>query len=89
MVLEFPDAAGWESWLGANHQSQPKAWLRIGKRHSGAALLAITDALDVALCFGWIDGQRKANDDVSFLQRYSPAGRAAPGRGSTSRRSRC
>ena len=47
-----------------------EAWLRIGKRHSGAALLTITDALDVALCFGWIDGQRKANDEVSFLQRY-------------------
>ncbi len=48
------------------------AWLRIGKRHSGTALLSISDALDGALCFGWIDGQRKALDDVSFLQRYCP-----------------
>jgi uncharacterized protein YdeI (YjbR/CyaY-like superfamily) len=45
--------------------------LRIGKRHSEAALITIAEALDVALCFGWIDGQRKAFDEASFLQRYS------------------
>ncbi len=70
-VLEFPDAAGWESWLAAQHDVQHEAWLRIGKRHSGIALLTIAEALDVALCYGWIDGQRKALDDDSFLQRYS------------------
>ena len=70
-LLEFADAAGWESWLAAHHADQTEAWLRIGKRHSGMARLTITDALDVALCFGWIDGQRKRYDDVSFLQRYS------------------
>ena len=70
-VLEFPDAADWESWLAAWHGERTEAWLRIGKRHSGMALLTITDALDVALCYGWIDGQRKSLDDVSFLQRYS------------------
>lgn len=69
--LEFPDAAGWESWLAAQHNVQTEAWLRIGKRHSGIALIPIADALDVALCYGWIDGQRKAYDDESFLQRYS------------------
>lgn len=70
-VLEFPDAAGWESWLDAQHEVRAEAWLRIGKRASGIPLLMIADALDVALCFGWIDGQRRAYDDVSFLQRYS------------------
>ena len=70
-VLEFQDAAGWESWLAAEHTGQTEAWLRIGKRHSGMALLTITKSLDVALCYGWIDGQRKSLDDVSFLQRYS------------------
>jgi uncharacterized protein YdeI (YjbR/CyaY-like superfamily) len=70
-VLEFPDAAGWESWLAAHHAASGDAWLRIAKKHSGIALLTLPDALDVALCFGWIDGQRKSHDAVSFLQRYS------------------
>lgn len=70
-VLEFPDVAGWESWLGAQHGVQAEAWLRIAKRHSRIALIEIKDALDVALCYGWIDGQRRGHDDVSFLQRYS------------------
>ena len=70
-VLDFPDAAAWESWLAAHHDRQPEAWLRIAKRHSGLALVTIAEALDVALCYGWIDGQRRAHDDDSFLQRYS------------------
>ena len=70
-VLDFPDAANWESWLAAQHEVQAEAWLRIAKRHSGIATITIADALDAALCYGWIDGQRKAYDDVSFLQRFS------------------
>ncbi len=71
-VLDFPDAAGWDAWLAAQHGVRAEAWLRIAKRHSGIATITIAEALDVALCHGWIDGQRKALDDVSFLQRYSP-----------------
>ncbi|PSL07027.1 uncharacterized protein YdeI (YjbR/CyaY-like superfamily) [Haloactinopolyspora alba] len=70
-VLEFPDADGWEAWLAANHDTRTEAWLRIGKRHAGVTLITITDALDVALCYGWIDGQRRKHDEVSYLQRYS------------------
>jgi uncharacterized protein YdeI (YjbR/CyaY-like superfamily) len=70
-VLDFPDVAAWESWLEAQDGEQSEAWLRIAKRHSGISTITIADALDVALCFGWIDGQRKSHDDVSFLQRYS------------------
>lgn len=69
-VLEFVDGAAWEAWLDANHADRPDAWLRIAKRHSGLDRIAIGDALDSALCFGWIDGQRRAYDDDSFLQRY-------------------
>ena len=69
--LEFRSALEWESWLGANQLEQSEAWLLIGKRRSGAALITIEEALDVALCHGWIDGQRKSYDDLSFLQRYS------------------
>lgn len=70
-VLDFPDAARWESWLAAQHGVRAEAWLRIAKRHSGIASVTPAEALDVALCYGWIDGQRTAHDDVSFLQRYS------------------
>jgi uncharacterized protein YdeI (YjbR/CyaY-like superfamily) len=48
-----------------------EAWLRIAKRHSGIASVTPAEALDVALCYGWIDGQRRAHDDVWFLQRFS------------------
>lgn len=70
-VLDFPDAGAWESWLAAHHEVRAEAWLRIAKRHSGIATITITEALDVALCYGWIDGQRKGHDNASFLQRYS------------------
>jgi uncharacterized protein YdeI (YjbR/CyaY-like superfamily) len=70
-VLDFPDAASWETWLAAHHNVQPEAWLRIAKRHSGQVSVTVAEALEVALCYGWIDGQRKAHDDLSFLQRYS------------------
>ncbi|HEY5882703.1 MAG TPA: YdeI/OmpD-associated family protein [Nakamurella sp.] len=71
-ILELPDAAAWDAWLSANHADTAQAWLRIAKRGSGLPVIAIADALDVALCWGWIDGQRRSGDDVSFLQRYCP-----------------
>ncbi|MCW0216529.1 MAG: YdeI/OmpD-associated family protein [Pseudonocardia sp.] len=69
-VLDFADPAGWETWLERN-RDRSAAWLRIARRRSGLATITISDALDGALCFGWIDGQRRSLDDVSFLQRYS------------------
>jgi uncharacterized protein YdeI (YjbR/CyaY-like superfamily) len=69
--LDLPDAAAWQVWLDAHHDAGRAAWLRIAKKHSGIATISISDALEVALCYGWIDGHRKALDDVSFLQRYS------------------
>ena len=71
-ILEFQTGADWEQWLEANHAVEPEAWLRIAKRSSKLPGIAIAEALDGALCFGWIDGQRRSNDDDSFLQRYSP-----------------
>jgi uncharacterized protein YdeI (YjbR/CyaY-like superfamily) len=70
-VLDLPDEAGWESWLAAHHGVRAEAWLRIAKKHSGIASVTPEEAIEVALCFGWIDGQRKARDDASFLQRFS------------------
>jgi len=69
---EFPDAEAWDAWLAGHHADTSEAWLRIAKRGSGIATLAIAEALDVALCWGWIDGQRRRHDEGSFAQRYCP-----------------
>ncbi|MFE4195626.1 YdeI family protein [Paenarthrobacter sp. NPDC056912] len=70
-LLRFASGTDWEAWLSENHEDQPEAWLLIGKKNSGAGLISIQDALDGALCFGWIDGQRRGFDEKTFLQRYS------------------
>jgi uncharacterized protein YdeI (YjbR/CyaY-like superfamily) len=70
-VLEFSSVVEWAAWLEAHRGQTGEAWLRIGKRNTALALITIVDAGDVGLCFGWIDGQRKAFDEDSFLQRYS------------------
>ncbi|MBL3688103.1 OmdA domain containing protein [Leucobacter zeae] len=75
--LVFSAGAEWETWLEAHHADASEAWLRIAKRRSRAPGLTIEEALDGALCFGWIDGQRRSHDDESFLQRYSPRRRTS------------
>jgi len=59
-------------WLGANHVKSDGIWLRIFKKHSGKASIAYAEALDEALCHGWIDGQRKPCDEKSWIQRFTP-----------------
>jgi uncharacterized protein YdeI (YjbR/CyaY-like superfamily) len=70
--LSFASAAEWEAWLEANHDSSEGVWLKIAKKGSEKASVTIADALDVCLCFGWIDSRREALDDDYFLQRYTP-----------------
>ena len=71
-VLAFTDATQWESWLAKHHEQSAGLWLLIAKKGSDRKLITISDALDVALCYGWIDSQRKGYDANSYLQRYSP-----------------
>lgn len=71
-IHEFTTGSEWESWLETYRVDGTKAWLRIRRARADLELVAIGDALDGALCFGWIDGQRLSFDDQSFLQRYSP-----------------
>src|SRR5215218_9230272 len=73
-IKSFRTAAAFESWLSANHDTQPELWLKIHKKGSGLASITPGEALDIALCWGWIDGIRKSFDESSFLQRYSPRG---------------
>ena len=71
-IKSFRSEAAFEKWLGANHAKETELWLRIYKKASGTPSVTNAQAIDVALCWGWIDGVRKALDEVSFLQRFSP-----------------
>jgi uncharacterized protein YdeI (YjbR/CyaY-like superfamily) len=70
-MMHFADAAAWEEWLAAHHHDADAVWLRIARKGAPVTTVTITEALDVALCHGWIDGRRKALDEHFFLQRYS------------------
>jgi uncharacterized protein YdeI (YjbR/CyaY-like superfamily) len=74
-IKSFRNAAAFSRWLSANHDRQPELWLKIYKKASGIPTVTLAEALDVALCWGWIDGIRKGLDDEAFLQRYTPRGR--------------
>ena len=71
-IRSFRSASTFEKWLAANHARETEVWLKIHKKASGLPTITVAEALDVALCWGWIDGIRKGLDDRSFLQRYTP-----------------
>lgn len=74
-VHEFADGDAFYDWLAANHDRAPEVWIRIFKVKSGVASVTPAQAIDAALCWGWIDAVRKGLDEVSFLQRYTPRGK--------------
>jgi uncharacterized protein YdeI (YjbR/CyaY-like superfamily) len=71
-VIAFRDAAEFETWLAENVDRGAGVWLKIAKKGSGIASLTDDEAVDIGLCYGWISGQRKALDDVYYLQKYVP-----------------
>lgn len=71
-VHTFTNAGEWHAWLKRNHAKSGGVWLRIGKKNSGLVTLAYDEAVETALCHGWIDAIRKAYDEVSFVQRFTP-----------------
>lgn len=71
-IRSFVTAAAFEKWLSVNHNRASELWLKIHKKDSGLRTVTYAEALDVALCWGWIDGLRKAYDATSFLQRFTP-----------------
>ena len=71
-IRDFPDAAAFERWLRTNHDKADEIWLKIHKKESGLPTVTYAEALDIALCWGWIDGQKKTFDEMSFLQRFCP-----------------
>jgi uncharacterized protein YdeI (YjbR/CyaY-like superfamily) len=71
-VLPFPSAQDWESWLEENHQTSDGMWMKIAKKASGIPSVSYQEAVEVALCFGWIDGQKGSYDEQWFLQKFTP-----------------
>lgn len=74
-IREFVDADAFYRWLAENHDKADELWIKIHKLGSGLPSITAKEAIDVVLCWGWIDGIRKGFDDKSFLQRYTPRGR--------------
>lgn len=72
LVEAFPTPEAWESWLDEHHETSPGIWLKLAKKQSGIASVTHPEALEVALCYGWIDGQRNKLDDDWYTQLFTP-----------------
>jgi uncharacterized protein YdeI (YjbR/CyaY-like superfamily) len=73
-VKLFTTASAWETWLSKNAARSKGLWLQIAKKGTTLRSLTYNEALEMALCYGWIDGQKKALDGESWLQRFTPRG---------------
>ncbi len=71
-VILFKSAQAWERWLEEHHATSPGVWLKIAKKGTGNESVSYAEALNVALCFGWIDGQANKFDDEYWLQKFTP-----------------
>jgi uncharacterized protein YdeI (YjbR/CyaY-like superfamily) len=73
-VQLFKDKKAWKAWLSKNHLTSSGLWLRIAKKAASIKTLSYGEALEVALCYGWIDGQKKTYDEITWLQKFTPRG---------------
>jgi uncharacterized protein YdeI (YjbR/CyaY-like superfamily) len=71
-IIAFKDSTLWRRWLDDNHSKIDGVWLRIYKKASNVLTVNYAEALDEALCYGWIDGQKKSYDEESYLQKFTP-----------------
>jgi uncharacterized protein YdeI (YjbR/CyaY-like superfamily) len=73
-TLLFAQPQDWRAWLDEHHASSSGIWLRLAKKASGIQSITYPEALEVALCYGWIDGQKKSFDESTWLQKFTPRG---------------
>ncbi|MBC7957472.1 MAG: YdeI/OmpD-associated family protein [Cytophagales bacterium] len=73
-VLLFKTPAAWERWLAKHHGQSKGLWVRMAKKDSGLASITYPEALQAALCYGWIDGQKKGEDEQYWQQKFTPRG---------------
>lgn len=71
-TIEFKSSEAFENWLIKNNDNSIGLWLKIYKKDSGKKTISYAEALDVALCFGWIDGQKNSYDEQAYLQKFCP-----------------
>jgi uncharacterized protein YdeI (YjbR/CyaY-like superfamily) len=71
-VLSFASRAEWDAWLAAEHETSTGVWLKLARKSSGVASVTYPEAVEVALCYGWIDGQSKSVDEKYWVQRFTP-----------------
>ncbi len=71
-AFEFASAGAFATWLDGNHTSAPGIWLKIARKGSARPSVSYAEALEAALCFGWIDAQKRPGDDAFWLQRFTP-----------------
>jgi uncharacterized protein YdeI (YjbR/CyaY-like superfamily) len=71
-IVTFPTRGAWSRWLTAHHASSPGVWIELAKKASGRKSVTYAEAVEVALCFGWIDGQGRGKDELSWLQKFTP-----------------
>ena len=71
-ALTFASPAAWETWLAERHATAPGVWLKLAKKATGIESITYAEALDVALCYGWIDSQKRSFDAAYWLQRFTP-----------------
>ncbi|MDT5364860.1 MAG: hypothetical protein QOC69_6622 [Mycobacterium sp.] len=71
-VLDVRSPAQWEQWLEVNHDTVTEVWLRLFNKGAGDVPLPYAEAVEIALCFGWIDSLARGHDEVSRIQRFSP-----------------
>ena len=72
--LAFANQKAWSAWLDENHAQSAGVWLRIAKTSSGLESVSYAEALEEALCYGWIDGQKRSLDESAWLQKFTPRG---------------
>lgn len=74
-IVEFQRRKDWERWLRKNHRSSTGVWLRIAKKNSASSSVSYAEALEEALCYGWIDGQKRPDSEQAWLQKFTPRGK--------------
>jgi len=72
--LQFPSQKDWQDWLGTHHSKSSGVWLRLAKKGSAIQSVSYGEALEAALCYGWIDAQKKGESEQAWLQRFTPRG---------------
>ncbi|HQV95446.1 MAG TPA: hypothetical protein PLF41_13365, partial [Anaerolineales bacterium] len=74
LILPFANKKKWTEWLAKQHSKSVGLWLKLAKKDSGIASVTYDEAVEVALCYGWIDGQKKGFNDKYWLQKFTPRG---------------